>query len=259
MVGLKPLKSGSLDWFYGMTDIPPDHPRYRSLVVRERLVEMFRRGVVVPQGLIAHGRGECFDYLLGEETVEEVLPAYEAAAALLKLSSKPVIAVNGNSAALAYEDIAAFSRKYDIPVEINLFHFSRERVDRIAELFREVGLEPITDLDVELPKPSSMRRLVSSRGIYSADTVLVMIEDGDFPEALRELGKKVIALDLNPLSRTARNADITIVDNITRFFPLLDKYMESLDPESAREVLARYDNDAVLKSVLRRICLSLTT
>jgi len=66
---------------------------------------------------------------------------------------------------------------------------------------------------VEIPTVSSRRRLVSREGIYSADTVMLMIEDGDMPEGLRRLGKRVIAIDLNPLSRTARNSDVTIVDN----------------------------------------------
>ncbi len=49
-------------------EISKDHPRYRSLVVRERMSDLVREGVVAPTGLIAHGRGEAFDYLLGERT-----------------------------------------------------------------------------------------------------------------------------------------------------------------------------------------------
>ena len=44
-----------------------DHPRYKSLLAREKLVEA--SDVVAKQGLIAHGRGEAFDYLLGEQTL----------------------------------------------------------------------------------------------------------------------------------------------------------------------------------------------
>jgi len=240
-----------------MTDIPPDHPRIKSLVVRETLVEMFKRGIVVPQGLIAHGRGECFDYLIGEETLEEALESYRAAAALLKMSKNPVIAVNGNAAALAYRDIARFSRRFGIPIEVNLFHFDWDRVNKIVELFRSVGVEPIADFDVSLERPSSMRRFVSRRGIYSADTIFIMIEDGDFPESLRGLGKKVIAVDLNPLSRTAINSDITIVDNLTRVFPILERYMEMIGDEEAVEILNNYNNKEVLKRVLSRICVRL--
>ena len=79
--------------------IPSDHPRARSLYIREMLVDGFRRGLVVPEGLIAHGRGEAYDYLLGERTTETAQRAIKAAAAMLLLSSRPVISVNGNTAA----------------------------------------------------------------------------------------------------------------------------------------------------------------
>jgi len=47
--------------------IPKNHPRYCSLKIREKLVEGFEKGFVALEGLIAHGRGESFDYLLGEK------------------------------------------------------------------------------------------------------------------------------------------------------------------------------------------------
>lgn len=77
-----------------------------------------------------------------------------------------------------------------------------------------LGLDPrksrrISGLD-------SPRRVVDKDGIYAADTVLVPLEDGDRTLALKKAGKKVITFDLNPLSRTAQTADITIVDNVVR-------------------------------------------
>lgn len=91
-------------------EIPRSHPRYESLVARERLVEMFEKGVVVPQGLIAHGRGECFDYLLGEKSHDFALEAGRATAAYLLLSRRPVISVNGNYAALARVRLRGYPR-----------------------------------------------------------------------------------------------------------------------------------------------------
>ena len=46
--------------------------------------------------------------------------------------------------------------------------------------------------------------------------ILVPLEDGDRCEALVAMGKTVIVVDLNPLSRSAQMASITIVDEITR-------------------------------------------
>jgi 4-phosphopantoate--beta-alanine ligase len=40
--------------------------------------------------------------------------------------------------------------------------------------------------------------------------------------------KKIITVDLNPLSRTAKEANITIIDNITRTISLLIKEIRSL-------------------------------
>ncbi len=48
--------------------------------------------------------------------------------------------------------------------------------------------------------------------IFAADVVIVPLEDGDRCEALKRWAKIVITVDLNPLSRTSRTADLTIVD-----------------------------------------------
>ncbi|MEM4518697.1 MAG: phosphopantothenate/pantothenate synthetase family protein, partial [Sulfolobales archaeon] len=88
-----------------MVEISPKHPRYESLMIREKLVKGFKDGYVVAQGLIAHGRGECFDYLIGEETIPPAIKAIRAAAAALLLAKHPVISVNGNVAALVAEDV----------------------------------------------------------------------------------------------------------------------------------------------------------
>jgi len=236
--------------------IPPDHPRRESLLIREKLAEGFRRGIVVPQGLMAHGRGECFDYLLGERTTEPARKAIEASAASLLLSRRPVISVNGNTAALVAEDLIRLSRELGAPLEINLFYRTRERIEKIANTLRSLGAERVLGVDdvVEgVPGLHSERRWVSKEGILVADTVLVALEDGDRTEALKRMGKRVIAIDLNPLSRTARAADITIVDNVVRAVPLLIEYirsMRSLPRERLEEIVTRYNNKEILREAL---------
>ena len=37
--------------------IPKSHPRAKSLLIREKLVEGFDKGLVAKEGLLAHGRG----------------------------------------------------------------------------------------------------------------------------------------------------------------------------------------------------------
>ena len=72
-----------------LTDIPKSHPRYASLVARERVAEGVKKGFTSNQGLIAQGRGECFDYLLGERTTSSAAAATRAAAALLLSGRAP--------------------------------------------------------------------------------------------------------------------------------------------------------------------------
>lgn len=237
-----------------LVEIPPSHPRYRSLVIRESLVEAFLKGIVVPQGLIAHGRGEAFDYLIGEETRGFALKAIEASAALLLTSQRPVISVNGNAAALVGKELVELSNETGIPLEINLFYRTEERVRKIAEYLESLGARYLYwQADNVLPGLESSRRLVSTKGILSADTVFVMLEDGDRTEALRRLGKHVIAVDLNPLSRTARSASITIVDNVVRAVPLLRQKVRELSgrsKEELRKMVSEYDNGKVLEEAI---------
>ncbi|MCX8184834.1 MAG: 4-phosphopantoate--beta-alanine ligase [Sulfolobales archaeon] len=241
------------------TEIPRTHPRYESLVVREKLVEGFEEGYVVPQGLIAHGRGECFDYLIGENTIEPALKAMKAAAAALLLARHPVISVNGNVAALVPGDVVKLARAVNAKIEVNLFYRSEERARKIAEVLRSHGADEVlgvNDATATIPELFSERRRVSPRGIYVADVVLVALEDGDRTEALRKMGKTVIAIDLNPLSRTSLAASITIVDNVVRAIPKLVDLLKSVRTESRNhleEILRSYSNNEVLSEVLDHI------
>jgi 4-phosphopantoate--beta-alanine ligase len=245
--------------------IPPTHPRYRSLLERERVVEGVREGYVALQGLIAHGRGECFDYLIGEATQPFAERAIEAAAVALLTARHPVISVNGNVAALVPGDVVALAKAVPALLEVNLFYRTREREEKIAEILRRHGAEEVLgvgeDAACTIPELFSERRRVSCRGIYVADVVLVPLEDGDRTEALRRLGKTVIAIDLNPLSRTAQAASITIVDNVTRAMPKLVEAvtrLKSWDRERLLGILRSYDNGAVLADAVSHIAKRLT-
>src|SRR4030042_1880006 len=130
-------------WSSEMTDIPVSHPRYASLVLRERLVAGLRAGIVVPQGLVAHGRGEMFDYVLGERTTKEARVASKTAAALLLTAKRPVLSVNGNVAVLCPRDIVLLAKAVRARVEVGLFHRSDERVSQIIGLLEENGAKKV--------------------------------------------------------------------------------------------------------------------
>ncbi len=242
-----------------MTKIPKSHPRYESLMVREKLIEGFEKGLVAKAGLIAHGRGECFDYLIGEETTPPAKKAIKAAAAALLTARHPVISVNGNVAALVPGDVVKLAKIVDAKIEVNLFYRSKERLLKIADVLKQHGADEVLgveDSTATIPELMSERRRVSPEGILKADVVLVPLEDGDRTEALRKMGKTVITIDLNPLSRTARAANITIVDNVIRALPLLVKYSEDLRNENRevlKKILENYDNNAVLQEALKYI------
>ncbi len=200
--------------------IPKSHPRAKSLYVRELLVHAFDDGLVAKEGLMAHGRGEAFDYLIGEKTSKSAKNAIKAAAFALVSAKHPVISVNGNIAGLCPKEIVELAQTTNAKIEINLFYSSEKRKQNILKVLRKNGAKEILGVDMKnstrISGLDSARRIVDKNGIYIADVVLVPLEDGDRTIALKKAGKKVITFDLNPLSRTAQTADITIVDNVIR-------------------------------------------
>jgi len=228
-----------------LTEIPASHPRKASLETRERLVQGFRRGLVAEQGLLAHGRGEAFDYLLAERTQPFATRAIRAAAAHLRLAARPVVSVNGNVAALCPEAVARVAKAAGARVEVNLFHRTEERVARIVDWLESHGCEKVLGAhpDARIPGIDHARALCRKEGIFGADVVLVPLEDGDRAQALAAMGKDVLTIDLNPLSRTAVAGTVTIVDNVVRALPAMAAELEGgFAPDSAREFLESYNN-----------------
>jgi len=237
--------------------VPKDHPRYLSLKYRHDIIEGMKNLLVAEAGLIAHGRGECFDYILGEKTNELAKKAIKAAVALLITAKKPIISVNGNTAALCSKELAELSKVVNAPLEINLFYRKKGRIKAIKRQLERAGATLILGTDekmmVEIDELSSNRRRVDPKGIKIADVVFVPLEDGDRTEALKKLKKKVIAVDLNPVSRTAIWADITIVDNIVRTLPQMvsiAKELQNLPSESLNKILSDFDNKRNIKDTL---------
>jgi 4-phosphopantoate--beta-alanine ligase len=74
---------------------------------------------------------------------------------------------------------------------------------------------------------------------------LIPLEDGDRAEALANMGKKTVAIDLNPMSRTSRASTVVIVDEVTRAFPELTRNVEDLedDAKAIGEAIKKYNHD----------------
>lgn len=170
----------------------------------------------------------------------------------------PVISVNGNTAALVPRELVQLSKLISAPLEINIFHSSKKRELKIKNHLEKHGAKNILlpDKHHKIKFLDSNRKYVNPNGIMKADAVFVPLEDGDRTEALIKNGKKVIAVDLSPLSRTAQKATITIVDSITRAMPILIltiKKLKRYDKGKFEKIMKNYDNRKILNEALKSI------
>ncbi|WP_396610501.1 4-phosphopantoate--beta-alanine ligase [Haloferax sp. S1W] len=239
-------------------EIPESHPRYQSLLTRHRIEAGVEKGITSNQGLIAQGRGEAFDYLLGEQTIPSADAAERAAAAHLLLADHPVVSVNGNVAALCPAEVGELAEAVGADVEVNLFNRTEERMQAIADHLREHGVDEVKGLtaDGRIPGLDHERAKVDADGIRSADVVVVPLEDGDRAEALGEMDKVEIVVDLNPMSRSAQVATVPIVDNIIRALPNITVHAEELSGASCEEleaIVADFDADDALGAAEKAI------
>ena len=210
------------------------HPRYESLLSRHKLEVAASKGMLADSALIAHGRGEAFDYLLGEATSENAMLAARNALAHLMAATRPIITINGNTAALAGKELLELAQALDCPIEINIFYRTEQRISALYNHLEEIkDIYHITtkilgkNPDAKIPNLEGPRANCCAEGIFSSDVILVPLEDGDRCEALVNMGKTVIVVDLNPMSRSAKMASITIVDEVLRVAKCMLNYLSN--------------------------------
>ena len=242
-------------------EIPTSHPRYKSLLLRHQLIDGFKVGLVTDSGLIAHGRGEALDYLIGEKTCDFAQAAIAVTSAMILKAKNPVFSVNGNSASIAGKEIVELQKVCPhLTLEVNLFYHSDERSQKIADHLKTLGathvVESCDNPAAILPGIESPRRKLNAAGMAKADLVLVAIEDGDRCEALVKAGYQVVSIDLNPMSRTAQATQVTIVDELTRVITALMSQLQHDETISAEQLscrIADYDNGKILNSAVSAI------
>ena len=183
----------------------PSHPRYRSLLMRHRLEVAAKKGMLADSAMIAHGRGEAYDYLLGETTIPSADIATQIALHALIQAEHPILSVNGNVVALAGDEMLKLANKIGCPLEVNIFYRTPERMDALLTDLNERKERLGLDVDILGANPDAVipglkgpRAKCEAMGILQADTILVPLEDGDRCEALVAMGKTVIVIDLNP-------------------------------------------------------------
>ena len=241
--------------------VPENHPRYKSLMVREKLAEMVEKGLVNPTGLISHGRGEAFDYMMGETSLDPSVSAERVAAAYLLSARNPVVCVNGNAAALDAKNLLRLAEAIPAKVEVNIFHRTEERMKLLIDYMESEGGKGVLgrDPDARIPGLTSDRALCTKEGIFDSDVILVPIEDGDRAEALVAMGKVVISIDLNPLSRTSKKASVSISDEMTRALENIIKFVDEMkvNTDLIEKTIAEFDNTQNRMQLIECICDSL--
>ena len=231
----------------------PSHPRYASLLMRHRLEVAAKRGMLADSAMIAHGRGEAFDYLLGEQTTPVALAAAHHALACLEAATRPVLSLNGNVTALACDEMLRLAAHLSCPVEVNIFYRTPERMEALLTYIEErktalnLGVSVLGEApNASIPGLEGPRAACHREGILESDVILVPLEDGDRCQSLVAMGKTVIVIDLNPLSRSAQQASITIVDELSR---VVNNMLEAAHSDAKREAIP-YDHQTNLQDSL---------
>ena len=235
----------------------PSHPRYASLLMRHRMERAAKKGMLADSALIAHGRGEAFDYLLGERTIPAAEQAMRQALALLLNAQRPVLSINGNVAALAADEMLRLAAALRCPIEVNIFYRTPERMEAILSHLHDRSAALALDVEVLGQAPDAVipglkgpRAKCHRQGILESDVILVPLEDGDRCKALVAMGKDVLVIDLNPLSRSAQQATVTVVDEVSRTLCNMLELLESGDSVPVEE---HYDHKGVLNEVVQTI------
>ena len=248
-----------------MSDFAADksHPRYQSLLMRHRLELAAKAGMLADSALIAHGRGEAYDYLLGEKTIPSAHDATMEALAHLQNANSAVISLNGNAIALAGLELLKLASLLNIPVEVNIFYRTPERMNALLSHLNKIKDDNNLDVEILGENPDAKisglegpRANCCKDGIYDSDVILVPLEDGDRCEALVAMGKTVLVIDLNPLSRSARMGSVTIVDELSR---VANNLLTGTMQKISRIPRSDYDNSQYLQMAINHITSTLSS
>ena len=112
------------------------------------------------------------------------------------------------------------------------------------------------DPDERIPGLSHARALCTKEGIFDCDVIVVPIEDGDRAQALVGMGKVVISIDLNPLSRTSKSATVSICDEMSRALENISNFVKELRGKDSEldEIIKSYDNKKCRMDLIDCIC-----
>jgi len=239
-------------------NIPKSHPRFVSLSIREKIVRGYNDGLVAKEGLLAHGRGEAFDYLVGEKTSKTAKVAIMAAAAKLLSAQNPVISVNGNVAALCPKEVVQLAKATKAKIEVNLFYYDEVRKKKIEKSLKKAGAKQVLGTNprsyCKIGNLDSPRRIVEQDGPFAAALVPLNIHAAPRPAPLPPPGPPFLPFSLPPLSLPSPKATITLFSNFLLSLKLLVSACKKSKPAKTNFNNRRALSSAVseIKNNLRR-------
>ena len=143
-------------------------------------------------------------------------------------------------------------------MEVNIFHRTEERMEKLISFMESKGASNVLgrNPDAKIDGLSHARAFCTREGVFTSDVILVPIEDGDRAEALVSMGKTVISIDLNPLSRTSKAATVPISDEIGRALENITRYVEELrgKEDEIDAVIRSYSGERTRKDTIAFIC-----
>ncbi len=215
-----------------MTKIPRSHPRYSSLITREKLIEAYEDGILDEGTLIEFGREEAVDYLIGERTIEEAYRSTKVAVAYILLSKNPMIVLDGVCLALSANEIKKICRSLGLSIYLG----ESEVRERLIGRLKEEEIEPKEYMDTNL--------LIFHRK----------------NKIFRDFNGRKIYFGLNIFSNDLKGVDVVIIDNVIRFFSNIEEIFDKLREKSRRELIKiteDYKNEEIfmetLNFVIKRI------
>lgn len=240
-----------------MTEIPVSHPRYRSIIVREKLVRAYNDNLLKDEDLIDFGKEEAVDYFLGEKTTKIAYISYIIAIRDMFFAKKPALILDNISFILAGETLRKSTK------DTFIMHSSTEGCNNNIENTHPFwGGKLLIGVNKKSFNEKLLRRLDIPYFEYSntediLDKGIDVLYYHKIERQFKELDNvKKIYFGLNLFSDCYYWSDLIILDNINRFFTNIEKLYFRLikkDKERFNKLVERYSNIDFLKEYIKEM------
>ena len=142
-------------------------------------------------------------------------------------------------------------------MEVNIFHRTEERMEKLITYMESEGGKDVLGRDPDARIPGlNHDRALCTHTLFDCDVIVVPIEDGDRAEALIGMGKTVISIDINPLSRTSKAATIPVSDEMSRALENMIRFVNELrgKEDEIDSLISSFSNTESRREVLAEIC-----